>query len=225
MVLCAACASSLCGRGPPAEHGRCGGRGRQHVPLLPGGVGPERSVCRLLVPLPRIGARRPGRVTRRAVALVVECPLTERSRVALPGLAGTRLANLHAPGCCTERSRTRAGLVGPVGSQGYGHRALDTRLDTDAQSEPFAPLAPPLRVVAPGYREGGRVQSQEQCLWACGRRCRRRDSNLRHSDYDSRPIWLSHRQFRAGWTAVGHNCSTRPPALPRVLAAKPRAIR
>jgi hypothetical protein len=31
-------------------------------------------------------------------------------------------------------------------------------------------------------------------------KCRRRDSNPRHADSDSRLIWLSHREFRAGWT-------------------------
>jgi hypothetical protein len=31
-------------------------------------------------------------------------------------------------------------------------------------------------------------------------KCRRRDSNPRHADYDSRPIWLGHREFGAGWT-------------------------
>ena len=56
-------------------------------------------------------------------------------------------------------------MDGPVGSQGYRHHALDTRLDTDAQSEPFAPLA---HVSASRLRgiERAALQSQEQPLRA-----------------------------------------------------------
>ena len=47
-------------RGPPAEHGRCPCRRQQHVPLLPRGVGPERSVRDLHVPLPRVASPSEG---------------------------------------------------------------------------------------------------------------------------------------------------------------------
>jgi hypothetical protein len=52
----------------------------------------------------------------------------------------------------------------------------------------------------------------------CGRRrrCRRRDSNPRHADYDSRLIWLSHREFRAGWTRRWTQRHGQAYSVPRV---------
>ena len=41
-------------RGPPADHDGCPCRRQQHVPLLPRGVGQERSVRHLHVPLSRV---------------------------------------------------------------------------------------------------------------------------------------------------------------------------
>ena len=40
--------------------------------------------------------------------------------------------------------------------------------------------------------------------------CRRRDSNARRADYDSRPSWLSHRGFEAGWTSRWTQPHLRP---------------
>ena len=52
--------------------------------------------------------------------------------------------------------------------------------------------------------------------------CRRRDSNPRHADYDSRPLWLSHRGFEAGWTSRWTQPHLRPRRVLRVRALQPR---
>jgi hypothetical protein len=52
--------------------------------------------------------------------------------------------------------------------------------------------------------------------------CRRRDSNPRHADYDSRPFWLSHRGFEAGWTSRWTQPHLRPRRVLRVRALQPR---
>jgi hypothetical protein len=59
---------------------------------------------------------------------------------------------------------------------------------------------------------------------AASRRCRRRDSNPRHADYDSGPIWLNHRGFRAGWTRRWTQPRVRPHAIPRVSHAPAPAL-
>jgi hypothetical protein len=55
-----------------------------------------------------------------------------------------------------------------------------------------------------------RVCGHTPCGWSVARRrrprlgsrdrCRRRDSNSRHADYDSASLWLSHRKTRPRWT-------------------------
>jgi hypothetical protein len=68
-------------------------------------------------------------------------------------------------------------------------------------------------------------QYSERCLFAGLSQCRRRDSNPRHADYDSRLIWLNHREFRARWTRRWTQAHTRMHPIPCVAPLKPRTAR
>ena len=67
-------------------------------------------------------------------------------------------------------------------------------------------------------RRNGSRQPRARCSEALAR-CRRRDSNPRHADYDYSLIWLNHRKFGAGWTRGWTQPRRRARGIPRVLAS------
>jgi hypothetical protein len=73
--------------------------------------------------------------------------------------------------------------------------------------------------VFPGPPNRGYERLRKPKPRCCGAltKCRRRDSNPGRADYDSRLIWLNHREFRARWTRRWTQAHSRAHSIPRVF--------
>ena len=79
-ALCEATHRGAGRRGPTAEHGQCAYGRRQHVPLLPRGVGPGRSVRGVHLSLPRVDTPRERRTAAPARRAVCGTPTSANRR-------------------------------------------------------------------------------------------------------------------------------------------------
>ena len=116
-------------RGSPAEHRRCHCRRRQHVPLLPRGVGPERSVADLHVPLSRV-AHAYGVARRSEGAQQLRDVASERFGSVEPAIAaGLALHYDDDPCLHSDTGRHRSARERPLAGVSHEPETLGAPLD------------------------------------------------------------------------------------------------